>query len=429
MDMSRFVKYFCIVLLLLPMGLKGQANKSDLEKRKKALQEEIRQTSQLILETRKNKTASLSQLKALNKKLADRMRLINTIQTEINLLSTTITTNSRRIQELQLDLSRMRETYSRLVKRAYMNRNQRSALLLFFSAQNIQQAYKRLYYLKTYTTYRKEQARLIEYAQNELSGKMQVLRTDLNSKQTLLGNEEQEKKELSLEKKEQESTLSKLQKKEKTLKKELIKKEAAKKKLDAEIRKVIEREIARERAAVKAREAKAAKASTTKPKAADPAKPAEKRPAATPEIKMTPETAALSGKFEANQGKLPWPVDKGAITETFGTHAHPVLKGITTYNNGIDIVTSKNAPVKAIYEGEVMGVVSIPGSGDAILIKHGEYLTVYSNLGRVTVEKGQKVKTGTVIGNAGENDEGVTEAHLEIWKGKTKLNPALWIAR
>lgn len=414
------------------MGLKGQASKSDLETRKKALQEEIRQTSQLILETRKNKTASLSQLKALNKKLADRMRLINTIQTEINLLSTTITTNSKRIQELQFDLSRMRETYARLVKRAYMNRNQRSALLLFFSAKNIQQAYKRLYYLKTYTTYRKEQARLIEYTQNELSGKMQVLRTDLNSKQALLGNEEQEKKELSLEKKEQESTLSKLQKKEKTLKKELIKKEATKKKLDAEIRKVIEREIARERAAVKAREAKAAKAakaSTTKPKTTDPVKPAEKRPTPTPEIKMTPETAALSGKFEANQGKLPWPVDKGAITETFGTHAHPVLKGITTYNNGIDIATSKNAPVKAIYEGEVMGVVSIPGSGDAILIKHGEYLTVYSNLGRVTVEKGQKVKTGTVIGNAGENDEGVTEAHLEIWKGKTKLNPALWIAR
>lgn len=426
--MNRFIKFCCFVLLFLPLGLMGQANKSDLEKRKKALQEEIRQTSQLILETRKNKSASMSQLKALNKKLSDRMRLINTIQSEINLLSSSITTNSRRIQELQSDLTKMRETYARLVKRAYMNRNQRSALLLFFSAQNIQQAYKRLYYLKTYTTYRKEQAKQIQYAQNELSGKMQVLRTDLNSKQALLGSEEQEKQVLSKEKKEQETTLSKLQKKEKTLKKELIKKEAAKKKLDSEIRKVIEREIAKERAAVKAREAKAAKAAT-KPKASDPAKPAEKKPAAAPEIKMTPETAALSGKFEANQGKLPWPVDKGAITETFGTHAHPVLKGISTYNNGIDIATSKNAPVKAIYEGEVMGVVSIPGSGDAILIKHGEYLTVYSNLGRVVVEKGQKVKTGTVIGNAGENDEGVTEAHLEIWKGKTKLNPALWIAR
>lgn len=426
--MNRFIKFCCFVLLFLPLGLMGQANKSDLEKRKKALQEEIRQTSQLILETRKNKSASMSQLKALNKKLSDRMRLINTIQSEINLLSSSITNNSRRIQELQSDLTKMRETYARLVKRAYMNRNQRSALLLFFSAQNIQQAYKRLYYLKTYTTYRKEQAKQIQYAQNELSGKMQVLRTDLNSKQALLGSEEQEKQVLNKEKKEQETTLSKLQKKEKTLKKELTKKEAAKKKLDSEIRKVIEREIARERAAVKAREAKAAKAAT-KPKASDPAKPAEKKPAAAPEIKMTPETAALSGKFEANQGKLPWPVDKGAITETFGTHAHPVLKGISTYNNGIDIATSKNAPVKAIYEGEVMGVVSIPGSGDAILIKHGEYLTVYSNLGRVVVEKGQKVKTGTVIGNAGENDEGVTEAHLEIWKGKTKLNPALWIAR
>jgi septal ring factor EnvC (AmiA/AmiB activator) len=258
---------------------------------------------------------------------------------------------------------------------------------------------------------------------------MQVLKTDLNSKQALLGNEQQEKQELSKEKKEQESTLNQLQRKEKNLKKELAKKETAKKKLDAEIRKIIEREIAREKAALKARESKTT-AAASKPKGTAGTTPEKKTsPAAAPELRMTPETAALSGKFEANKGKLPWPVDKGVITESFGTHPHPVLKGITTYNNGVDIATSRNASVKAIFEGEVMGVVSIPGSGEAIILKHGEYLSVYSNLASVSVSKGQKVKTGSVIGTAGESGDGAPEAHLEIWKGKTKLNPALWIAR
>jgi septal ring factor EnvC (AmiA/AmiB activator) len=228
---------------------------------------------------------------------------------------------------------------------------------------------------------------------------------------------------LSQEKKDQEIEINALKKKEQTLKKTLAAKEATKKKLDAEIRKVIEREIARERtAAAKKKEKPKEKGTAT----------ASSNTKATPKetvLKVTPETAALSGKFEANKGKLPWPVEKGVITETFGNHAHPVLKGITTNNNGIDIATSKDARVKSVYEGEVMGVVSIPGSGSAVLIKHGEYISVYSNLKSTSVAKGQKVKTGQALGTAGENEDGVPEAHFEIWKEKTKLNPASWLAR
>lgn len=416
------------LLLILIMGLlvipaQGQTGKESLEKKKRALQEEIRQTNQLISETRKNKNASLSQLKALNKQLQDRMRLIAAIQSEINGLSSTITQNSQRIGELQRDLERIRASYAKLVRRAYMTRNQQSALLLVFSASTIQQAYKRLYYLKSYSTFRKQQARQIKASQEELNGKVRVLKTDLNTKQQLLGSEEQEKKELSKEKQEREKTVASLSKKEKALRKELSRKEAASKKLDAEIRKVIEREIARERAAMKAKETAARKAGTSAEKPATGAKAAE------PALRVSPETAALSGKFEANRGRLPWPVEKGAITESFGTHPHPVLKGITTYNNGVDIGTTRNATVKAIFEGEVMGVVSIPGSGSAVILKHGEYLSVYSNLASVNVGKGDKLKTGSAIGTAGDNNEGQPEAHLEIWKGKTKLNPELWIAR
>lgn len=421
--MNRCVK-FIVLFFLIGFQLQGQNSKSELERKKKALQEEIRETNRLILETRNNKKSSLTQLKALNAKLASRMKLIGTIQGEINQLNTTITSNAQRIGELNSDLGRLKETYARLVKRAYMNRNQRSALLLVFSAQSIQQAYKRLYYLKTYSTYRKKQAALLESTRNELDGKLVVLKKDLDIKQDLLGSEQQEKTELSKEKKEQEKALNELRKKEKTLKKELEKKEARKRKLDAEIRKVIEREIARERAAAAK---SASKTTSTKPKAPTEAKESAPKPA--PELRVTPETAALSGKFEANKGRLPWPVDKGVISETFGTHPHPVLKGISTYNNGIDIATSRSAQVKSIFEGEVMGVVAIPGAGSAIILKHGTYLSVYGNLATVNVSKGQKVKTGAVLGTAGENDEGQPEAHLEIWQGKTKLNPTAWIAR
>ena len=429
--MNRCIKLFFILLFGLG-GINVQAqsgNRSELEKRKKELQREIKLTTQLIQETRKNKTASLSQLKGLTKKLNDRVRLINTIQSEIDLLSTTINVNDRKIGELESDLSRLKKSYAKILRQAYMNKNQQSALMLVFSAKDFHQAYKRLYYLRSYSNYRAEQAKLIKLSQAELSDRVVKLKTDLSSKRVLLGSEEQEKVLLNKEKKDKEVVLSELKKKEKGLKKDLEKKERASKKLDKEIQKVIERAIEkeRERAAAKAKaESKAIRAKAEKEGKPVPAEP---KVSSSPELKVTPETKALSGKFEAHKGQLPWPVEKGVISESFGSHPHPVLRGITTYNNGVDIATTKGANVKSIYDGEVVGVISIPGSNMAVIVKHGEYLSVYGNLASASVEKGQKVRAGAGLGTADTDEDGKTEAHLEIWKGKVKLNPSIWIAK
>jgi septal ring factor EnvC (AmiA/AmiB activator) len=429
--MKRFAKaYFICVLIILCGRFSGsaQTSRSELERNKLKIQHEIEETTQLIKETRRNKNASLGLLKALNKKLEARKQLIVNIQQEINLISASITNNNQQIGSLEQDLEKLKENYGRIVRLAYMNKNQQSVLMLLFSAKDFQQAYKRLYYLRTYSAYRKQQARLIQQSQAELSDKRKKLKTDLSSKQILLGGEVVEKRQLSIEKVEQEKTFSELKKREAKLRKDLAKKESDSRKLSKEIQRIIEREIAKER------ERSVAKANKESSKAREVSiskgiKPAETPKTSVTEYKVTPETQALSGKFEANKGRLPWPVQKGVITETYGQHAHPVLKNITTYNNGIDIATSIGGAVRAIFEGEVSGVIVIPGANMAVIIKHGEYLTVYSNLLSVSVTKGQKVKTSQPIGTAGKDEsDSKSEAHLEIWKGKTKLNPSDWIA-
>ena len=427
--MFRATKYLLIVLFILGSGLSAfsQTSRSELERRKKALQNEIDITNKLISETKKNKKLSLSQLNILNKKLDDRKRLINAIQQEVNLLNSSIQNDGQRILELQTDLNRLKTSYGKLIRQAYLTRNQESALMLLFSAHDFQQAYKRLYYLRKYTSYRREQALLIEETQRELDGRVKQFKTDLSTKRDLLGSEEREKKELNIEKKEQEQTLSGLKKKEKTLKKDLEKKRADARKLDGSIQRIIEREIAKERSRAEAKSK--AKSEANRKKAVSEGKPVPETPK-EPEMRVTTETRALSGKFESNKGRLPWPVDRGVISESFGTHPHPVLKGISTNNNGINISTNVGASVKSIFAGEVSGVISIPGANMAIIIKHGEYLTVYSNLASASVSKGQKVNAGQSIGIADRDDSGnKSESHLEIWNGKTKLNPADWILR
>jgi septal ring factor EnvC (AmiA/AmiB activator) len=404
----------------------GQTSRKELENRKKRLQKEIDETDRLIKDTRKDKNASLSQLKILNKKLESRKKLIRAIQSEMNNLNSSIQTTEEKIKTLKSDVEQLKINYGTLVRRAYLNRNKESVMMMLFSSEDITQAYKRLYYLRKYNQYRRDQAIMLQQTGKELNEKQKELKINLSQKRDLLGVEEKQEKVLSKEKTEQQTTIKILSKKEKKLKQDLEKKLKEKKSLDREIQKIIEREIAleRERAISKSK----AEAEIERKKAISEGRPV---PAATETVyRVTPETKALSGKFEANKGNLPWPVSRGVITESFGTHPHPVLKGITTNNNGIDIATSPGAAVKAIFDGVVTGVISIPGANRAVIVKHGEYLTVYSNLASVSVNKGDAVNAGSPIGIADtDNDSGKAEAHLEIWKGKEKLNPELWIAR
>ena len=278
--------------------------------------------------------------------------------------------------------------------------------MFIFASKDINQAYKRLKYIQQYSEYRKSQANEIVKTQATLEEKINDLTQTNEEKTILVSMEEQEKQNLAIEKAEQENIVQKLQGKEQELKKQLKKKEAAKRKMQKAIQRIIEEEIRKAREAAK----KSGKTSKGFP--------------------MTPEALKLSNSFASNKGKLPWPVKQGVITAQFGKHPHPVLAGIVINNNGIDISTTKGSTSRAIFNGVVSSVAIIPGEGKVVMVRHGEYLSVYSYMSEVFVSKGDKIDIkqdlGVLINEAGKSK---TQVHLEIWKGMTKLNPKYWIFR
>lgn len=412
-------------VMLLCFSAFGQDNKKELELKKKQLQQEIEITNQLIQETKKNKNLTLAQLNVLNKKIDDRKKLITTLLNQVNFLNKEIQSKNSNINNLQAQLNKLKADYAKVIYKSYINRNRYNTFYYVFSADNVTQAYRRLKYLQAHNNYRRKQATQIKQNQKNLSLQLSELQNDIVEKRQVLITEEQQKKVLALEKTEQEQAVNKLKKKEKELVKDLAKKKSAAKKLESEIRRVIEREIKRERERALAAE-KAKKPKEVKPNVGS--KPTETKPS-EPVFAVSPETKLSSSKFEQNKGRLPWPIDKGVITEEFGQHKHPVLAGVYTFNNGVDFAAPVGTSMKAIFDGEVSGVVNIPGNNTAVIIRHGEYLSVYSNITDVQVKAGQKVKTGQVIGMLSDDENGKSAGHLEIWDGKNKMNPALWIAR
>lgn len=400
--LSKYVLFFLIVVL--QQGLFAQSKK-ELEGKKKQLQKEIKQTESLLNETKKNKKLSLNQLVTLNKKISVREQLIQTIQAEIRIAEKQIKENKDVITSLENDLQKLKEEYARMIYYAYKNQDAYSRIMFVFSAQDFSQAYRRLKYMQQYSFYRQKQAEMIEKTQELLNKKVAELEDKKRQKQQLLGIEEQEKQVLAKEKTEQEKTLTQLQEQEKELLKKIREKEQEQKQLQLAIQRIIEEEIRKSREKAKS----------------DGTKPAEKG------LTLTPEAQKLSNTFEANKGKLPWPVAEGIITGKHGEQPHPVLKGITIKNNGVDISTKKDAPVRAVFEGEVTGLATVPGFGKVVMIRHGEYLSVYSNLRDVLVKKGDKIKTKQNIGVVETDDNGKTEVHFEIWKGSTLMNPETWL--
>jgi septal ring factor EnvC (AmiA/AmiB activator) len=437
--MNALGKIWFVILLCFALELSAQSKK-ELEKKKSQLQSEIKVTNQLLNETKKNKRISLNQLVTLNKKIGMREELINTIGSEINLLGNQINDNQQRIYHLQAELDKLKKEYASMIYYAYKNQSNYDKLMFVFSAQDFNQAFKRLKYFQQYSDFRKNQAALIDSTKKKIFEQNEQLQEKKQDKNKLLLNEEDEKQTLTKEKQEKEKVLTQLQSKEKQLKKELAKKQSDANKLNAAIKKIIDDELKRVRE--EAREAAKAKRKKEKEAALAAAKK-DNKPVVTKtekeeeretekeveaaELKLTPEAQKLSNSFAANKSKLPWPVAEGIISSSFGEHEHPVLKGIKVKNNGIDISTKNAAATRAVFDGVVTGVINIPGAGKAVIIRHGEYLTVYSNLASVSVNKGDKVKTKQQIGVVLDGEEERSEMHFEIWKGSILLNPAQWI--
>lgn len=412
-------------------------SKQSLENKKKKLNEEINEINSLLSETKASKKSSLNQLVALNKKISIREELISTINAEINQLNREIKQNEKEITKLKENLDKLKADYARMIYFAQRNRDSYSRLVFIFASGDFNQAYMRLKYFQQYSQFRKKQAEEIVTAQTLLIAKINELKEKRHEKNVLLGNEEEEKGSLTKEKQDQEVVLTELQKKEKELKSELEKKKRDAENLQLAIKKLIEAEIKRKAeeamkaeaaalAAKKAEEKKNVKTKTKETKVEVKEVKEAKKETGMPEL--SDEAVELSNDFANNRGKLPWPVTKGYICEQYGEHEHPAIKGFMMFNNGIEICSSMGSQARAVFAGEVTGIAVSPTGGKLVIIRHGEYLSVYSNLGDVMVKTGDKVSVKQPIGVILHNeDEGKSSINLQIWKGQKTMDPAGWL--
>lgn len=408
--MQKWISIILLIFVVLPGGDAVSQNRKELEQRKQKLQKEINETNKLLKETQQNKNLTTAQLNALKKKIRLRQELITTMNRELNELSGEINTTNGEIKALENRLAQLRVEYANMVRFAQRNRSSYQRMMFIFASEDFNQAYKRLRYLQQYSEHRKHQAALMDSTRTQLDLKRQQLETRKNEKTVLREAEQKQKNSLEQDKREQDRALAKLQDREKTLKKQLAEKQRAKKRLDNAIDELIRKEIE----AAKKKATAAGKKNVTSANV----------------FTLTPEAQKLSSGFANNKGRLPWPVEKGRISGRFGNHPHPELKGIMVNNNGIDIQSAPGSTARAVFDGEVSGVITIPGAQSAVIVRHGEYLTVYSNLASVQVKKGDKVKARQNIGKIyTDAEEKVTEVHLEVWKGTVKLNPADWLAQ
>ncbi len=413
---GHVVRSLLLATLVLAPAFTNAQSRKELEKKKDALDKQIKATSALIAAGEKEQKSTQRQLELLQAQIQQRQELISTMNSEVFRVEKEIAENEDLVSSMERDLVKLKDEYARMVQYAYVNRSSYDRLSYIFAAESFQQAFRRSRYLEQLAEQRRQQAALIRDTQTSLTGKVNELKGRRTEKVSLLNEQLQEKKKLSTDKNSQESTLESLRKEENKLRETMRKQEKKRTDLAAQIRKAIEAEVRRS--------SKPAKTGT----GSKPAKAGGKL-----ELEMTPEARDLNADFEKNKGRLPWPVAKGTITSTFGKHPHPVLKGIIVENNGIDISCEKGANVRAMFRGEVSSVIVIPGAGKAVVVSHGAYRSVYSNLREATVNKGQKVDTKANVGVVMTDEDGST-AHVEIWKITSegdliKVDPAAWIYR
>ncbi len=375
--------------------------KAKLQERKKLLLEEIQFSNKVLEQTKKEKDLSIHQLKTLKQKIAIRSQLIRTIQKEIGHINQEIELNQNEKLRLELELDSLKINYAYLIQQAYKSRKHFNRILFLFSSRNFQQAYKRASYMRQISQYRLSQADIISSKNVELQNSIIILNKQKSIKQNLIENKQLEYELYNKEQAQEAISLAALSEKEKELKKNLEAKKVQRKKIQKEIERIIADELK-----------KATKTNSTI------------------DFASTPETIKLSNSFSTNKGSLPWPVSKGLIISKFGKQKHPVLAGVNIENNGIEITTVPQGLCRSIFNGNVSSVLTMPNGTKVVMIRHGEYISVYSNLGEVFVEKGQVVGTKENIGVVyASKQEGFSVIDFQLWKSSQKLNPQLWLMK
>ena len=430
--------YGCLLLVLSTQLSYAQIDKNKLQENKKKIEEEIKFTNNLLNETKKNKQASLNQLVILKSQIGKREELISNINEEITVIVDEISTTEKSVDQLNQELASLKAEYTRMIIAANRNRSSYNVLMFIFASEDFNQAYQRLKYYQQYSVYRKKQIKLIQQTQDKLTHKKQVLETQRSTQKQLLSSNENEKSKLTKEQVVKNQAVQNLQKTEKSLIKTLRKKEAEAKKLQKDIERIIAEEVRKAQEAAIAR-AEAMRKKATKPDVKSDVKVKEIAKIKIEEEKFkksadimsaTPEEFELSASFTNNKGRLPWPTEKGIVSSTFGTHSHPELPGIVINNDGIDISCNRGANARSVFNGEVTAVISGPNGKQVVILRHGNYLTVYANLESVFVRRGDKITTKQRIGTIyTDTEENKTILQFQIRKGNAKMNPSEWIAR
>lgn len=390
--------FLSLLFFLCGLTLAGQSL-TELRAKKINTSQVIKYTSSLLQGAQKNEKASLGRLKLLNAQIENRNQLINNINAEISLINGQIKENTEVSKMLRDDLAKLKKEYAAMLRFAQKNRNSYDLIIFLLSAENLNQAYKRALYLRQYAQYRKSQVDVILALNDLLEEKIASLEKQKQDKAELLASKSQETRQLIGEKQQQDSNLQSLKKQQRELQKKLQEQQKEQEKLNREIERLIAEE---------AQEA-----------------------IGKGQFEMTPDQKLLAAGFENNKGRIPWPVERGIITEKFGVHAHAVLKNIQVKSNGIEITTQQGSMARAVFDGEVSRVFAISGGNMAVIIRHGSFLSVYSNLKEVYVKAGQKVKTkdviGAIFGDAADGNKAVLK--FQIWQENQKMNPEEWISQ
>ena len=370
----------------------------DLEKKKYKVQQEIELASKLLNEAESSKKITINKLQLINTKVTARENMIQNFNVEIELINSNIQSKEELISEMEGDLTEIKAEYAKLIQYTFIFRKSYDGLMYLLASENINQLYKRIKFIQQLTEFRKKEAEALEVTKESLQKVVNEMESLKKQKSVALRGVQREQENLKSEQKQQNIYFSSLKRKEKELRAQIVAKNEVARKLETEINKIVENE-------------------------------ARKRKLRSATDEMTPEEKLVSKNFKDNKGKLPWPTETGMIISSFGEHPHPVLKDVKTRNHGIDISTSKNSYVRCIFEGEVSKVIAIPGTNYTVIIRHGNFLSVYQNLVDIKVKNGEKIKTKEIIGRIYSNpDDNSSVLHFELWNEIEKQNPEDWLS-
>lgn len=387
----------------------------ELEEKRIELLEEIKKINSLLFSTRGEKKTVLAEVEDLDQRIKTRENLIKVTNQQANLLTREINTNLNSLEQLKDELSLLKEDYAAMIAKSYASKSQQSRIMFLLSSESFLQAYKRLQYMKQYTKYRKKQGEQIEVKKEELQQLNAQLIQQKKDKEKLIAANKKEKEKLDEEKKAQVALVASLKKDENKFVAQIKEKQKEATRIEKEIDALIKAAIA---AANKKTEASGATKTTT----------ISSSTKANSSFALTPETQAIATDFKNNKGRLIWPVEKGTVITPFGKRQHPQFPNVMIDHNGVEIITEPNAKARAVFKGEVIEIQQLKGANKAILVRHGDYITIYNNIGTVNVKKGDKVEAKQVLGTVFTHPvTGQSLLKFCVYQNTQRMNPADWI--